>query len=80
VNNNNQTVPDVLVFQLGLPIRGDARGFPPTKIGELSDFLSKFETLLAKFSQLPIKYPPKLGLSALFILSLAESQMKYFSQ
>ncbi len=78
VNNNNQTVPDVLVFQLGLPIRRDGREFPPTKIRKLSDFLSKFEILFEKLSQLPLKFRQKLGLSALFTLSLAESQIKVF--
>jgi hypothetical protein len=66
----------LFVLNQAYRLGGDGGGFPPPKMGKLSDFLSKFEILFEKFSQLPIKFRQKLGLSELVTLSLAESQIK----
>jgi hypothetical protein len=62
----------------GLPTRVEGYGgdFSPPKMGKMFNFLSKFEILCVNFLQSCVKFWQKLGLSALFAVFLAESQIK----
>jgi len=66
------------LLKSGLPIRGGGYGgdFFPPKMGEMFNFLSKFEIPSVNFLQSCVKFWQKLGLSALFALFLAESQIQ----